>query len=86
MFYEFLFYFKAIKETIDLGEGTSPKLAVGLVSKKAGPFSIPDQVEVVLSVPGGVVAGDDVFFFLRHAFLVFFGGVDGAGVGSSGAG
>ena len=28
--------------------------------------------------------GDDVFFFLRHTFLVFFDGVGGAGIGSSG--
>ena len=54
--------------------------------QKAGPFSIPDQVEVVSSVPGEVVAGDDVFFFLRHIFLVFFGGIDDVGVGSSGVG
>ena len=37
-----------------------------------------------MSILGEVVAGDDVFFFLRHTFLVFFGGVDGAGVGSFG--
>ena len=34
-------------------------------------------------VPGEVVAVDDVLFFLRHTFLVFFGGVGGAGTGSS---
>ena len=63
--------------------GTSPKLALGLGSKKQD-LSIPDQDEVVSSVPGEVVVGDDVFFFLHHIFLFFFGGVDGAGIGSSG--
>ena len=77
---------KKVKDTVDLGEGTSPKLALGLGFEKQAPFSIPNQVEVVSSIPGEVVAGDDIFFLLRHAFLVFFGGVDGAGVGSSGAG
>ena len=47
---------------------------------------MPDQVEVVSSVPGEVVAVDDVLFFLRHTFLVFFDGVDGTGIGSSDVG
>ena len=51
-----------------------------------GPFSIPGQVEVVSSIPEEVVAGVDVFFFLRHTFLVFFGGVGGAGTESSDVG
>ena len=46
---------------------------------------MPDQVEVVSSIPGEVVAVDDVLFFLRHTFLVFFGGVGGVGTGSSNA-
>jgi len=54
--------------------------------EKAGPFSIPDQVEVISSVPGEVEAVDDVLFFLCHTFLVFFGGVGGAGTGSSDVG
>ena len=37
-------------------------------------------------VPREVVAVDDVLFFLRHTFLVFFGGVGGAGTGSSDVG
>ena len=44
---------------------------------------MPDQVEVILSVPREVVAVDDVLFFLRHFFLVFFDGVGDAGTGSS---
>ena len=48
-------------------------------------MSIPDQVEVVSSVPGEVVVDIDVFF-LRHTFLVFFGGVGGVGAGSSDVG
>ena len=45
---------------------------------------MPDQVEVVSSIPGEVVAVDDVLFFLRHFFLFFFDVVGGAGIGSSG--
>ena len=66
--------------------GNLPQASSWFRVRKAGPFSIPDQVEVVSSVPGEVVAGDDVFFFLCHIFLVLFGGVGGAGVGSSGVG
>ena len=77
---------KQVKGIVDLGEGTSPKLALGLGSKKAGPFDIPDQVDVISSVPGEVVAVDDVLFFLRHTFLVFFGGVGAVGTGSSDVG
>ena len=55
-------------------------------SEKQDLFSIPDQVEVVSSVPGEVVAVDDVLFFLRPTFLVLFGGVGGAGTGSSDVG
>ena len=69
-----------------MGEGTSPKLALGLGFEKQAPFSIPNQVEVVSSIPGEVVAGDDIFLFLRHTLLVFFGSVGGAGTGSSDVG
>ena len=69
---------KQIKDTIDFGEGT-PQASSWFRVRKAGPFSIPDQVEVVSSIPGEVVAVDDVLFFLRHTFLVFFSGVGGAG-------
>ena len=44
---------------------------------------MPDQVEVISSIPREVVAVDDVLFFLRHFFLVFFDGVGGAGTRSS---
>ena len=37
-----------------------------------------------MSVPGEVVAVDDVLFFFRHFFLFFFDSIDGAGIGSSG--
>ena len=63
--------------------GNLPQASSWFRVQKAGPFSIPDQVEVVSSVPGEVVAVDDVLFFLRHFFLVFFDGVGGAGAGSS---
>ena len=63
--------------------GNLPQASSWFRVQKARPFSIPDQVEVVLSVLGEVVAGDDVFFFLRHIFLFFFGGVDGAEIESS---
>ena len=66
--------------------GNLPQASSWFRVRKEGPFSIPDQVEVVSPVPGEVVAVDDVLFFLCHTFLVFFGGVDGAGVGSSGVG
>jgi len=50
---------------------------------KAGPFSIPDHIEVVSFALGEVVAGVDIFFFLHDTLLVFFGGVGGAGAGTS---
>ena len=79
------FFKKKIKDTVDLG-GDLPKASSWFRVRKAGPFSIPDQVEVVPSVHGEVVAVDDVFYFLRHIFLFFFGGIDGAGIESSGVG
>ena len=45
---------------------------------------MPDQVEVVSSIPREVVAVDDVLFFLRHFFLFFIDGVGGVGTGSLG--
>ena len=66
--------------------GNLPQASSWFRVQKAGPFSIPDQVEVVSSVPGEVVAVDDVLFFLRHTFLVFFGGIGGAGTESSDVG
>ena len=77
------FYSKANKGYSWLRGGDLLQASSWFRVRKAGPFSIPDQVEVVSSVPGEVVVGNDVFFFLHHAFLVFFGGIDGAGVGSS---
>ena len=71
---------KIIKNIVDLGEWTSPKLALGLGFDEQDLFSILDQVEVVSSVPGEVVVGIDVFF-LCHTLLVFFCGVGGAGTG-----
>ena len=63
---------KIIKDIVDLGEWTSPKLALGLGFDEQDLFCLLDQVEVVSSVPGEVVAVDDILFFLRHTFLVFF--------------
>jgi len=37
---------KAVKDIVDLGEGTSSKLALGLGSDEQDLFSIPDQVEI----------------------------------------
>ena len=68
------FYWKQIKGYSWLRGGDLPQ-ASSWLGRKAGPFSIPDQVDVVSSVLGEVVAVDDVLFFLRHTFLVFFGGV-----------
>ena len=66
--------------------GNLPQASSWFRVRKAGPFSIPDQVEVILSIPGEVVEVDDVLFFLRHFFLFFFDGVDGAGIWSSDVG
>ena len=66
--------------------GNLPQASSWFRVQKAGPFSIPGQVEVISSIPGEVVAVDDVLFFLRHFFLFFFDGVDGAGIGSSDVG
>jgi len=72
---------KVVKDTVDLGEETSPKLALGLGSEEQEPFSIPDQVEVESPIPGEVVMDVNVFS-LHYTFLVFFGVVGGVGAGS----
>ena len=80
------FYSKANKGYSWLRGGNLPQAGSWFRVQKAEPFSIPDQIEVISSLPGEVVVVDDVFFLLRYIFLFFFGGVDGAGIGSLGVG